>query len=241
MSGYSTTAEGDYGAGEGTLPIKPVGLDMGASYSGYVSPNVYQTASAATRPGLAGARRYQYSLDPATEASLQSTYADIAGAEQAELGGIQAFIDSLETAERGGRRGIQSALGEGIGATWGGAGGRIPASAVMDAAQRGGESMAAFEAQVAPAILQSRYEAQELLGRKRREVDDRRSARIQELQNWIQGEKGRVSNWLTTDTSTLGNRVAAMAQFEPDPYVREWMLNEAGRIRSTPMNMFTAE
>lgn len=227
MAGYSTVVPGETQIGPQTTGAR----------GGYSSPGVYRMAG---RPELVGPRDYQYSLDPTIEADLQTIYGDIAGAQQAELGGIRDFIGSLEGAEQRGRRGIQAGLGQGIAAKWGGAGmGGPSASQLRQAGIEGGLATAQYETEAIPAILQARYESQGLLAQKTQEIDAARGARIQEVQDMITSLKDKHSNFFETDTNRVAEDLMAQAKFEADPHVRQWMIAEAGRIRSTPMNMFT--
>lgn len=230
MAGYSTVAPG----------ATQIGPQTTGERGGYTSPGVYRMAG---RPELIGPRDYQYALDPTIEANLQTIYGDIAGAQQAELGGIRDFIGSLEGAEQRGRRGIQAGLGRGMAAQWGGAGmgGRTSASQLRQAGLEGGLATAQFEAETVPALLQAQYESQGLLAEKTQAIDAARSARIQEIQDMVTSLKDKHSNFFETDTNRVAEDLMAQAQFEADPHVRQWMIAEAGRIRSTPMNMFTVE
>jgi len=225
MAGYSTLAPTQ------TLPTTNRG--------GYTSAGVYRQALGGPQ---VGPRDYQYSLDPGQEAELQTIYGDIAGAQQAELGGIRDFIGSLEGAEQRGRRGIQAGLGQGIAAKWGGAGmGGPSASQLRQAGLEGGLATAQFEAETLPAIAQARYEAQGLLAEKTQAIDAARAARMQEIQGKINELKKNYTGLLTTDTGAVARDLSALALTETDPVIRAHILAEAGRIRSTPMNLFTNE
>lgn len=235
MAGYSTKVNESPRPAQAGWPHEGVG--------GYVKPGIYMQAGTAEGDPLkfAGGRKYQYSLDPSIEGDLQTIYGDIAGAQQAELGGIRDFIGSLEGAEQRGRRGIQAGLGRGMAAQWGGAGmgGRTSASQLRQAGLEGGLATAQFEAETLPAIAQSRYEAQALLAEKTMAIDAARTARMQEIQDMIHSLKDKHSNWFETDTRRVAEDLMAQAQYETDPTIRQYMISEAGRIRTTPANMFT--
>jgi len=226
MAGYSTVAPG----------ATQIGPQTTGERGGYSSPGVYRMAG---RPELVGPRDYQYSLDPAIEADLQTIYGDIAGAQQAELGGIRDFIGSLEGAEQRGLRSIDAGIGQGIAAARSAPGGRLSPTQLRAAGLEGGLAKAAYQSETIPAILQARYESQGLLAKKTQEIDAARSARIQEVQDMVTSLKDKHSNFFETDTNRVAEDLMAQAQFEADPHVRQWMIAEAGRIRSTPMNMFT--
>jgi len=226
MAGYSTVAPG----------ATQIGPQTTGERGGYSSPGVYRMAG---RPELVGPRDYQYSLDPAIEADLQTIYGDIAGAQQAELGGIRDFIGSLEGAEQRGLRSIDAGIGQGIAAARSAPGGRLSPTQLRAAGLEGGLAKAAYQSETIPAILQARYESQGLLAKKTQEIDAARSARIQEVQDMVTSLKDKHSNFFETDTNRVAEDLMAQARFEVDPHVRQWMIAEAGRIRSTPMNMFT--
>ena len=94
------------------------------------------------------------------------------------------------------------------------------------------------------AMLQSllgQAEAHQRISTMQREEGERRTARMQEIQNTIAGLKDKYSNIFETDTRAVARDLAALAATESDPQVREYILAEATRIRNTPMNMFTIE
>ena len=94
------------------------------------------------------------------------------------------------------------------------------------------------------AMMQSflgQAEAQQHISTMQREEGERRTARMQEIQNTIAGLKDKYSNPFETDTRAVARDLSALAATESDPQVREYILAEALRIRSTPMNMFTIE
>ena len=224
MAGYSTLAPTQ------TLPTTKRG--------GYTSPGVYRQALGGPQ---VGPRDYQYSLAPGQEAELQTIYGDIAGAQQAELGGIRDFIGSVEDAERQGLRSIDAGIGQGIAAARSAPGGRLSPTQLRAAGLEGGRAKAAYQSETVPALLQARYEAQGLLAEKTKEIDATRAARMQEIQGKINELKKNYTGLLTTDTGAVARDLSALALTEPDPVIRQYILDEASRIRSTSMNLFTNE
>jgi len=115
------------------------------------------------------------------------------------------------------------------------------ASQLRQAGLEGGLATAQFEAETLPAIAQARYEAQGLLAEKTQAIDAARAARMQEIQGKINELKKNYTGLLTTDTGAVARDLSALALTETDPVIRAHILAEAGRIRSTPMNLFTNE
>tara|TARA_R100000458_G_scaffold15893_1_gene13565 strand:+ start:2692 stop:3417 length:726 start_codon:yes stop_codon:yes gene_type:complete len=148
-------------------------------------------------------------------------------------------------------RGMAGAMGQAGAMPIGGGGAAMLRQQGLESGQRRAEfgaQQSLMEAQQAltgeEAMLQAllgQAQAQERIGAIRREEADRRKQGMQEIQDAISGLKEKYSNIFETDTVSVSRDLAAMATSEPDPFLREYIMNEAARIRNTPMNMFTIE
>ena len=183
--------------------------------------------------------RYEFDLDPAAEAQLGAEYASGMGLVDAERGALQDYIASLEGAEQRGRAGIMSGLGRGVSGAFGGAGGRVSAAAMRQAGLEGGQALSQFETQTIPEIELARAEGFAKLKTVEDKERERKAIAKQAFMDSVQGIKNKYSNFFETDTRLVAGEILAMANAEPDPELRAFMISEAERIRSTPSNLFT--
>ena len=148
-------------------------------------------------------------------------------------------------------RGMAGAMGQAGAMPIGGGGAAMLRQQGLESGQRRaqfGAQQSLMEAQQAltgeEAMLQSllgQAQAQERIGAIRREEAERRKLGMQEIQDAISGLKEKYSDFFSTNTASVARDLSAMAAAEPDPVLREYILSESNRIRSTPMNMFTIE
>ena len=186
-----------------------------------------------------GPGRYEFDLDPAVEAQLGAEYASGMGLVDAERGALQDYITSLEGAEQRGRAGIMSGLGRGVSGAFGGAGGRVSAAAMRQAGLEGGQALSQFETETIPEIQLARAEGMRGMRELEQAEREKKQLRRQEFMDSVQGIKNKYSNFFETDTRLVAGEILAMASAEADPELRAFMIAEAGRIRSTPSNLFT--
>ncbi len=174
---------------------------------------------------------------------LDPLYQNVETAEADQLKALQDYEADLLRAPDAARRGMRGEIARGMAGAMGQAGG-MPigggsAAFLRQQGLTGGLAEAQFEAETMPALSLARSEAAQQraeLGASRAERSGQRRA---ELMNQINAIKSSHSGFFSDDTSAMFRDITALAETETDPAQREWLYQEASRIRSTPSNMFT--
>mgnify|MGYP003130874890 FL=1 len=187
---------------------------------------------------VATGRRYSFTIDPERERQLEGMYAGQMSQLGSERSAMFDYLSSLEGAEQRGRSLIQSGLGRGVAAA-AGQGGRADARMLRQAGLEGGLAGAQFETEVIPGLQLARAEGSRRLLDIEREEAERKTRRMAEVSDLIESLKGKHSGFFETDTRAVSGELLAMAAVETDPEIRNHMIEQAERIRATPMNLFT--
>ena len=187
---------------------------------------------------VATGRRYSFTIDPEREQQLQDMYAGQMAHLGAERSAMFDYLSSLEGAEQRGRSLVQAGLGRGVSAATG-QGGRVDARMLRQAGLEGGLAGAQFETEVIPGIHLARAQGRERLLGIEREEQERTGQKIQDAADWIESLKKKHSNFFETDTRSVAAEMLARAGTEANPAVRNYLIEQAERTRSTPMNITT--
>jgi len=185
---------------------------------------------------------YTFSGTPELSARLNPLHGEQQRAEEAQRRALEDYQADLMRAPDAARRAMRGEIARGMAGAMGQSGapmGGGSAALLREQALRGGLAGAQFEAETLPALSLARSEAaqrQAELGAARAERSGQRRA---ELMNQLNAIKSSHSGFFSDDTSAMARDIIALAEVETDPYQREWLYQEASRIRSTPSNMFT--
>jgi hypothetical protein len=185
----------------------------------------------------------QFYSTPELEAYHAATWDPMRAAERGAITGYgdtaQAYLDAPGKATMA----MRSRIAQGMAAASGGAGaapaGGGQAAMLRQAGRDYGADEATFMSETLPGLQLGAAEAYEKSAQLQSDISNREAQKKIEYENQIAALVDQHSNWFSDDTEAMGEGIVRMAQAEPDPAVREYLMNRASQIWSQSSDLFT--